>query len=136
MSVKIFSLRHSFFKTSAFLAALLLFPIKSFANPACAVCTIAIGASLEIARKMGVQDCIIGLYAGAMLAVLGYWTIKFFDSKNWMSSIKSTSTFLYFCLNLSILETLSLHCKFFIISLKYSSVLMYLTRSLGLLKII
>ena len=83
MSVKIFSLRHSFFKTSAFLAALLLFPVKSFANPACAVCTIAIGASLEIARKMGVQDCIIGLYAGAMLAVLGYWTIKFFDSRNW-----------------------------------------------------
>ncbi len=75
--------RRFFAKMSAFSAALLFFPMKSFANPACAVCTIAIGASLGIARRMGVQDCIVGLYAGAMLAVLGYWTIKFFDSKNW-----------------------------------------------------
>ena len=29
---------------------------KAFANPACAVCTVAVGASLEIARRMGVDD--------------------------------------------------------------------------------
>ncbi len=55
----------------------------AFANPACVVCTVAVGASLEIARKLGVSDNIVGLWAGAMLALLGYWTIFYFDRKRW-----------------------------------------------------
>lgn len=66
-----------------FVLGLTLFPVKAFANPACAVCTVAIGASLEIARKLGVPDAVVGLWAGALLALLGYWTILFFDKKNW-----------------------------------------------------
>lgn len=61
----------------------LLSPLKVFANPACAVCTVAIGASLSIARKLGVPDSVVGLWAGALLTILGYWTILFFDKKNW-----------------------------------------------------
>ena len=53
------------------------------ANPACPVCTIAIGASLEIARRLGVPDSVVGLWAGALLTLLGYWAIKFFDKKGW-----------------------------------------------------
>ena len=61
-----------------------LFFIKSaFANPACAVCTIAVGASLEVARRLGVDDSVVGVWAGAFLVLLGYWTIKWFDKKNW-----------------------------------------------------
>ncbi len=56
---------------------------KAFANPACAVCTIAVGASLGIARKMGLEDNIVGLWAGAFLALMGYWMIKWFDKKGW-----------------------------------------------------
>ncbi len=70
-------------KIILFLISFLLIPTKSFANPACAVCTVAIGASLSIARKIGVSDSIIGLWAGALLTLLGYWTILFFDKKNW-----------------------------------------------------
>lgn len=70
-----------------FLSLLLLlsvFVIKpALANPACAVCTIAVGASLEIARRLGVDDSVVGVWAGAFLALLGYWTIKWFDRKNW-----------------------------------------------------
>lgn len=55
----------------------------SFANPACVVCTVAIGASLEIARKLGISDNIVGLWAGALFALLGYWLILWFDKKNW-----------------------------------------------------
>lgn len=67
------------------LALLLIFtiPIKSFAYPACTVCTIAIGATLSIARKLGVSDSIVGLWSGAMLALIGYWTILFFEKKKW-----------------------------------------------------
>lgn len=56
---------------------------KVLANPACVVCTVAIGASLEIARKLGISDDIVGLWAGAMFALLGYWAILWFEKKNW-----------------------------------------------------
>ena len=46
-------------------------PVKALANPACAVCTVAIGASLSVARKMGVEDSIVGLWAGALLIFVG-----------------------------------------------------------------
>ena len=56
---------------------------KALANPACAVCTVAIGASLEVARRYGLDDAVIGVWAGAMLALLGYWLILWFEKKNW-----------------------------------------------------
>lgn len=56
---------------------------KALANPACAVCTVAVGASLEIARRYGVDDAVVGVWAGAMLALLGYWLILWFEKKNW-----------------------------------------------------
>lgn len=71
------------FKLILILSALLLVPNFAFANPACAVCTVAIGASLEIARSLGVPDAVVGLWAGALLTLLGYWTILFFDKKGW-----------------------------------------------------
>ena len=57
------------------LALLLAFSTKALANPACAVCTVAVGASLEIARHYGVDDAVVGVWAGALLALLGYWLI-------------------------------------------------------------
>lgn len=65
------------FLSSIFLSA------KAFANPACVVCTVAIGASLSVARAFGVDDCVVGVWTGAMLAILGYWLIRFFEKKNW-----------------------------------------------------
>ena len=52
-------------------------------NPACAVCTVMVGASLGIARKLGVDDTIIAVWFGALMALGGYWLIKLFDKKNW-----------------------------------------------------
>lgn len=71
------------------LCSLLMFK-SAFANPACAVCTIAVGASLEIARHLGVDDSVIGVWAGAFLALLGFWTIKWFDKKNWHFPYRDT----------------------------------------------
>lgn len=65
------------------LAMVLLFTSKVLANPACAVCTVAVGASLEVARRYGVDDAVVGVWAGAMLALLGYWLILWFEKKNW-----------------------------------------------------
>ena len=58
-------------------------PFGALANPACPVCTIAVGAGLDIARRLGVPDSIVGLWAGALLALLGYWTLKFMDARKW-----------------------------------------------------
>ena len=57
--------------------------LPAYANPACAVCTVAVAASLEIARYFGVDDSVVGVWAGALLALLGYWMIVWFDKKNW-----------------------------------------------------
>ena len=56
---------------------------QAYANPACAVCTVAVGASLELARSLGVDDSVVGVWAGALLALLGYWLILWFEKKNW-----------------------------------------------------
>ncbi len=56
---------------------------KALANPACAVCTVAVGASLGIARKMGVDDSVVAVWSGAFLALLGYWTLKWMDKKGY-----------------------------------------------------
>ena len=55
----------------------------AFANPACAVCTVALGATLTISRKLGVCDNSVAVWLGAFLVILGYWAIKWFDKKNW-----------------------------------------------------
>ena len=67
----------------AVLSLCILFAAPALANPACAVCTVAVGASLEIARYYGVADAVVGVWAGALLALLGYWLILWFDKKNW-----------------------------------------------------
>ena len=69
-----------------FLLSLFVFMLaagKALANPACAVCTIAVGASLEVARRLGVDDSVVGVWAGAFFVLLGFWTIKYFEKKNW-----------------------------------------------------
>ena len=42
-------------KLSALLPGFVLFPFSAQANPACVVCTVAVGASLEIARRLGIS---------------------------------------------------------------------------------
>lgn len=64
-------------------ALLAMAPTSVLANPACPVCTIAVGAGLDIARRLGVPDSIVGLWAGALLTLLGYWMLKWMDKKNW-----------------------------------------------------
>ncbi len=66
-----------------FLLLTVVWTLPAFANPACAVCTVAVAASLEVARYFGVDDSVVGVWAGALLALLGYWMIVWFDKKNW-----------------------------------------------------
>ena len=61
----------------------LIYTLPAFANPACAVCTVGVVVGLEFARNLGVDDGVIAIWAGALLALIGYWTILWFDKKGW-----------------------------------------------------
>ncbi len=56
---------------------------KVFANPACPVCMVTVGASLYLAEKSGLDKCVIGVWSGALLAIFGYFLIRYFNKKNW-----------------------------------------------------
>lgn len=69
-------------KLFSFLSAL-FFSLKSFANPACPVCMVTVGASLYLAEKSGLDKCVIGVWSGAMMAIVGYFAIRYFNHKKW-----------------------------------------------------
>lgn len=68
-------------KLTAMLMAMM--PAAAYANPACPICTVAIGAALPITRRIGVSDAVAGLWVGAFLAIMGYWIIRFMDKRGW-----------------------------------------------------
>ena len=63
--------------------ALAMLPTAAVANPACPLCTFAIGAGVGVAESLGVPSVVVGIWAGALLTLLGYWMIKFFDKRGW-----------------------------------------------------
>ena len=65
------------------IASIMMIPGMALANPACPICTIAIGAGVGVAESLGVPTSVVGLWAGALLTLLGYWMIKFFDNRGW-----------------------------------------------------
>ena len=70
-------------KLVAFFCALFA-SVKAFANPACTtLCPLIVGASLTVAKRMGVKDEVVGVLAGALLAIFGYWMIRFFEKHKW-----------------------------------------------------
>ena len=74
-------MRKLFTVLSAFVAALAIKP--AFANPACAVCTVAVGATLGISRELGIDDTVVGVWLGAFLSLMIVWTIVFCKKRNW-----------------------------------------------------
>ena len=65
------------------LLLMLFHTMPALANPACAVCTVGVVVGLEFARNLGVDDGVIAIWSGALLALIGYWTILWFDKKGW-----------------------------------------------------
>lgn len=68
---------------SVLVIGFVLYNMPAWANPACAVCTVGVAVGLEVARNLGVDDGVIAVWAGALLALIGYWTILWFEKKGW-----------------------------------------------------
>lgn len=54
----------------------------SAANAVCPVCTVAVGAGLEGARLLGVDDVITGIWAGALILSMFFWTVGWLKKRN------------------------------------------------------
>ncbi len=67
-------------KLLSFFSAM-LFSSKVFANPACAVCTFAMGAMLGISRKLGISDNAVGVWIGGLILMSYYFMVKFCEVK-------------------------------------------------------
>lgn len=61
----------------------LLFSNAVFANPACIVCTVAMGAFLGISRALGISDNATGVWIGAIILMIYFFCIKFSEKKKW-----------------------------------------------------
>ncbi|MFA6039634.1 MAG: hypothetical protein WCV62_03075 [Candidatus Peribacteraceae bacterium] len=64
------------------LGLLLNLVLTSSAHAMCPVCTIAAGAGVGLARWLGVDDTISGLWVGGMMVAIVGWTITWFNKKN------------------------------------------------------
>jgi hypothetical protein len=65
------------------LASLWVFALfLPIAHAVCPVCTIAVGAGLEGARLLGVDDVITGIWAGALTLSLFFWTVGWLKRHN------------------------------------------------------
>ena len=67
----------------------------------CPVCVVAIGAGVGIAEEFGVDDTIIGLWVGALIIAMAWWTVNWLIKKNWYFKGCGSITFLaYYLLTL------------------------------------
>ena len=68
------------------LLSILLISVLSkevLANPACAVCTVAMGGFLWISRNLGISDLATGVWIGALILMTYYFVLKFVEAKKW-----------------------------------------------------
>ncbi|MGI5845907.1 MAG: hypothetical protein ACOX7D_01850 [Alphaproteobacteria bacterium] len=61
---------------------LLLFVAIASASAFCPVCTVAVGAGLEGARLLKIDDVIVGIWAGALTLSLFFWTVGWLKKRN------------------------------------------------------
>ncbi|OGT92725.1 MAG: hypothetical protein A2298_03205 [Gammaproteobacteria bacterium RIFOXYB2_FULL_38_6] len=69
-------------KISAAFPFLLLFMVKS-AWAICPICTIAVGAGIGLSEYLGIDDTITGLWVGALVVSVSFWTSGWMKQKGW-----------------------------------------------------
>lgn len=74
----------------AFLAVLGFMPA---AMAVCPVCTVAVGAGLEGARLLGVDDVITGVWAGGLMLSLAWWTAEYLKRRGVKNKIWYATNF-------------------------------------------
>lgn len=71
------------------------------AQAVCPVCVVVVGAGIGIAEEFGVSDTIIGIWVGAFIIAMAWWTVNWLIKKNWCFKGCGSITFLsYYLLTL------------------------------------
>ena len=68
------------------------------ASAVCPVCTVAVGAGLESARLLGVDDVITGIWAGGLTLSVFFWTAGWLKKHNIKKHFMADNSALYFIL--------------------------------------
>ena len=70
-------------KITVFFSFLFIFSLLSVKSvlAVCPVCTIAVGAGVELSRWLGIDDVISGLWIGGLIVSFITWTIDWLDKK-------------------------------------------------------
>ena len=68
--------------TKYMLFAMLGIVVIGDANAVCPVCTVAVGAGLEGARLLGVEDVVTGIWAGGLTLSIAAWTANWMRKRN------------------------------------------------------
>lgn len=63
------------------LAILVALMLTNAAQAVCPVCTVAVGAGIGLSRWLGIDDAITGLWIGAVIVSLIFWTANFFKKR-------------------------------------------------------
>ena len=66
-----------------FLLIIVSLLFANFTYAVCPVCIVAIGAGVGIAENYGVDDTIVGIWVGALIIAMAWWTVNWFIKKNW-----------------------------------------------------
>ena len=68
------------------LASGVILPVKTYA--VCPVCTIAVGTGLGLSRTLGIDDTIMGVWAGGLTVSTIFWIIDWFNKRRKSSAVR------------------------------------------------
>ncbi len=71
------------------LTAVVLLLLPAAAHAQCPVCTVAVVGGLGLSRWLGIDDTVTGLWVGAALLLMGFWTSKWLRKrwKDWSPAL-------------------------------------------------
>lgn len=81
---------------------LLLLPLLFIAGSVeavCPICIVTVGVGVGLCRWLGVDDTISGLWIGAMLLALTFWTLIWLAKKGWNFKYDKIAVFLIYYLS-------------------------------------
>lgn len=63
--------------------------VPSVANAVCPICTVAVAGGLGVSRYLGIDDSLLGIWAGGLVVSVSLWTVDWLGKREWKFLEKS-----------------------------------------------